>query len=52
MTINPDTLVLALSMAALLIGLFLRIEHRLTKIETKLDLHLQHDAKRQSSEGS
>jgi len=38
------------SYAALLFALllfFIRIEHRLTKIETKLDLHLEHQSKRQ-----
>jgi len=37
-----------LSLGILVISFFLRIEHRLTKIETKLDLHLENQAKRQN----
>jgi hypothetical protein len=47
MTITIETLLAFLSLGALFVAFFLRLEHRLTRLETKIDLHCKetHQAK-------
>jgi hypothetical protein len=40
MTITIDILAAVIALAAGTFAFFIRLEHRLTRIETKLDLHL------------